>query len=131
MARNVAGANWSCRRPRAGGFEHDAVFIEVARGPRFAQNAAMHHRDAVADAQQLGEITGDHENRFAAGGELIDDAINLGFGPNIDPARRFVQQQHIDIVMKQPRQSDLLLISTREIAKLLKWSSTANPQPLD
>ena len=46
------------------------MFIEFSCGASFAQNAAMHDRNAVADTQQLRQITRDHQNCFPARGEL-------------------------------------------------------------
>ena len=49
------------------------------------------------------------------GGLLSDQAIDFGFGTDVDAACRFVQKQDVGLLMEQPCQGHFLLIATREI----------------
>ena len=73
--------------PQALGLGHQ-VGHPVAR---LAQHPAMHRCDPVADAEQLGKITGDDENRLPAHREVVDELINLRLACNVDPARRLIE----------------------------------------
>ena len=41
--------------------------------------AVAHHQDAVAHAQNLGQLGGDHDDRHALAGQLADQLVDLGF----------------------------------------------------
>ena len=53
---------------------------------------------------------------FALSGELFDQAVNLGFRSDVDPARRLVEQQDLAIRRKPTGDDRLLLVSAGEEA---------------
>src|SRR5438105_2840109 len=71
---------------RSGGFEHDLVFGEGRDGAGGAEDAAAHDGDAVAGAEQLGEVAADHEDGATGGGEFVDELVDLGLGADVDAA---------------------------------------------
>jgi hypothetical protein len=107
------------------------VLVALSARARFAEHAAMHHRDAIANPEKLGELTGHDEHRLALLGELADEAVDLGSTPHVDAAGRLVEQEHVNVVVKEPRERHLLLIAARELADALIRVATADPEPGD
>src|SRR5258705_10295527 len=89
----------SCRFPAARGRKHNAMLIPILYIASRAENSPAHHRDTIADAKQFRQIAAYHQDRFAAGGEVGNDLVNLRLGADIDPARRLIEQKHIDVMM--------------------------------
>src|SRR4051794_24134811 len=76
---------------RSGGECHDLLLTEWrCRVPLdLARDLpCAHHDDAVADADDLGQVGRDDENRGARLREIVDDRIDLGLGADVDAARR-------------------------------------------
>src|SRR5258708_7802987 len=84
----------------ADGGGEDALLVPVRDRPRRRQGAAAHHRDGIADAEQLGDVRADHDHRLALGSELADQAVDLGFGADVDAAGRLVEEQDPRPVMQ-------------------------------
>src|SRR5215207_11406231 len=60
----------------------------------FAGDPARRHRvDAIACSQQLGQLAGDDEDRFALGGQPIDDRVDLVLSPDVDAPCGLVEDQ--------------------------------------
>ena len=78
--------------------------------------SGTHDDDTVADADDLRQIGRDDEDRCAGFGEIVDDRINLGLGPDIDAACRLVEDQDFWRGRKQARQQHLLLVAAGESA---------------
>src|SRR5689334_12040209 len=86
----AAGAVFTCGLScidllRPGGEGHDVFLVQrrVRAAPDLAGDAAdTHHDHAVADADDLGQIGGDDEDRGAGLGEIVDDRIDLRLGPD-------------------------------------------------
>src|SRR5947209_3086947 len=55
--------------------------------------ALVHHRDAVAHAQDLRQFRGDHQDRHALFGQLDNQPVDLGLRSYLDALRRFVEDQ--------------------------------------
>src|SRR6478736_2316414 len=78
---------------RSGGEGHDLLLTEwrCRVAPDLAGDMSRaHHDDTVADADDLGQVGRDDENRGAGLREIVDDRIDLGLGADIDTARRLV-----------------------------------------
>ena len=56
--------------------------------------AFMHHRDPVADPDDLLHVAGDHQDGDAAVGQLAHQPVDLVLGADVDAARRLVEDQH-------------------------------------
>src|SRR5262245_55010177 len=103
-------------RRHAGRLGHDLLGGPLGHRPRGAEAAARHHRQAVADAQQLRQVAADEQHRPAARRQLADQAVDLRLAAHVDAARRLVQQQHVRLLVQQPPQCHLLLIAARQLA---------------
>ena len=55
----------------------------------------------------------------AVGDERVDEPVDLRLAADVDAARRFVEQEHVDVVVEQPRDRDLLLVAAGEFARVL------------
>src|SRR5471030_2016894 len=107
---------------------HDAllasfVSIELDHEPTF-----VHYIDAVAHAKQLGHFRRNHQNAFALARQLVDDGVDLVFGPDIDTSRGFIENQQTRLRKQPLAQHDLLLIAAREIDHPLLDARTADAQ---
>ena len=63
---------------------------QVAGDPSLA-----HHDDAVAQAQDLGQLGGDHDDRLALPGEVVEQPVDFALGADVDAARRLVEDQDL------------------------------------
>ena len=86
------------------------MLVEAGGGARFAEHAAMHHGDAIAQRDELVEMARHEQHGLAAGAALVDQAMDLGAAAHVDAARGFVEQEHVDVVIQQASQRDLLLV---------------------
>ena len=125
--RNVPPRSMSDPRRHATGPPLVAAIIRscsVQRSGRYglAQLSAVHDRDPIAQAEQLGKIAADHQDRFRrapgrVGDELVDQPVDLRLAADVDAARRLVEQQHVDVVVEQPRDRDFLLVAAGELRR--------------
>src|SRR6185312_1631160 len=60
------------------------IFRSAPRG------AAVHHHDPVGQRQELRHLRRDQHDRHTVTRQLIDQAIDLGLGADVDGARRLV-----------------------------------------
>ena len=81
--------------------------------------ALAHHGDPVGEAEQLGHLGGDHQDGDAGGGELLDQAVDLELGADVDAAGRLVQDQDARLAGEPAGEHHLLLVAARELADLL------------
>ena len=75
-----------------------ACSVQSAAGRGVAEPAARHHRDPIADAEQLRQIAADEQHGLAAPGrpcsaddQLVDQRVDLRLAPDVDAARRLVE----------------------------------------
>src|SRR5688500_1988865 len=76
--------------------------------------AAMHDRNAVAHAQDLGQLRGNHHDPEAARGQHLHQPVDLGLRSDVDTLRRLVQDDHLGSGGQPPRERHLLLVAARE-----------------
>ena len=90
-----------------------------------------------------GQVAADHEDRArrAAGrvsDERVDEPVDLRLASDVDAARRLVEHEDVDVVVKQAADGDLLLVAARQLARLLRRPgaldrrarrSSARPRP--
>jgi hypothetical protein len=86
---------------------------------RVAQQAAgTHHRDAVAQPDQLHQLGRNHDDGQAAQGQLLDQVVDFALGADVDTARGFIQHDHRGRGMQDLGQRQLLLVAARQAAAL-------------
>ena len=88
-----------------------------------ADPAFVEHDDAIAHAQELGQLGRDHDDSRPLPGELAHADVNLGFGAHVDTARRFVQDDQPRLGRQPLGQHDLLLVATAQVLhqQLAAW----------
>src|SRR3954468_19213594 len=104
----------------------DRLFGPFAGGARCANDAAAHHRDRVANAEQFGKVGTDKDHGFSALSEFADQTINLRFAGDIDAARGFIEQKNIGFVMEKPTDRHFLLVAAGKMADQLRWTLRAH-----
>jgi hypothetical protein len=87
------------------------VFVPITRRPGGTKPPALHHGYTIAKTKQLWQVAADHQDRFGFRHELVDERIDLRLARDVNTARRLVEYQHVDIMMKEPGERDLLLIA--------------------
>ena len=99
---------------------------------KLAGDAAFaHHHDAVAHAQDLRQLRGDHHDRLALVGERAQQLVDLGLGADVDAARRLVEEQDVAIAHQPFGDHDLLLVAAREKPHLLRRRGRADVEKPD
>lgn len=69
------------------------------------------HEDPVGALGDLLELGGDHQNAQALIGKLPDQRLNLGLGPDVYAAGRFIEDQEFRIGAEPSREQHFLLIA--------------------
>jgi hypothetical protein len=67
----------------------------------------------------------------AAGNQLVDQLVDLRLAGDVDPARRLVEHQHVDLVVQQPPDGHLLLVAAGKLSDRLARMRAANPEAID
>ena len=78
-----------------------------------------HDCDAVGQAQHLRQLGGDDDDRLALPGELLDEVVDLFFGPDVDAAGGLVEDQDIAVAHEPLRDDDLLLVAAGQLTEQL------------
>ena len=86
------------------------VFVQDAGDGAFEDGV-----DAVGEAQQLGQFGGDDDDALALVGQLLDDAVDLVLGADVDAAGGFVQDQQVRVGEHPLGQDHLLLVAAGEL----------------
>ena len=71
------------------------MLAELAAVKEAADRALMHHGDAVADADHLLHVAGDHQDGDAGVGERAHQLVDLALGADVDAARRLVEDHDL------------------------------------
>src|SRR5262245_18848549 len=79
-----------------------------------ANLAPVHHIGAARQVQQLREIGGNQEDRVTAFADLLDEAVNLDFGANVDAGGRLIEDEEPDRSGQTAAEDDLLLDAARK-----------------
>ena len=59
--------------------------------------ALAHHEDAVAHAEDLRQLGGDHEDGRALRGQPVHELVDLDLGADVDAPRRLVEDEHVRV----------------------------------
>ena len=78
--------------------------------------AVAHDEDAVAQRKQFLGLAGDNEHALATGREAVDDLVDVGAGPDVDPLGGLVEHHEVGICFQPLGHNDLLLVAAAEIA---------------
>ena len=90
-----------------------------------------HHHDAVAHAQDLRQLRGNHDDRLALVGERSQKLVDLALGADVDAARGLVEEQDIAIAIEPFGDHDLLLVATRKQPHFLRRRRRADVEQAD
>ena len=104
-----------CKVPRLncvadGKLEH-IVLAELAAIKESRNRALVHHRDAVADPDDLLHVARNHQDRDAGVGKAAQHVVDLLFGPDVDAARRLVEDQDLRPHREPFGEHDFLLVA--------------------
>ena len=77
-----------------------------------------HDGDAVGQAQNLGQLRGDHDDGLALLRQILEQRVNLILRAHVDAARRLVEDQDVSVTFQPLGHDDLLLVTAREAAQL-------------
>jgi len=105
-------------RRRAEREREDARLIGFVARENAGDCAGVHHGDAVAHAEDFGHLGRDHDNRHAALGQIDHEAVDLGFGADIDALSGLVEDENGGRDVEPAGERDLLLIAAGERAGL-------------
>ena len=131
MSRSFIASSSCDRRRTLCGVGHDP-FLGGLGGRDLARDPALaHHEDPVAHPQDLGQLRRDHHDRLALGGQIVEQSVDLGLRPDIDAARRLVEDQDVGVAREPLRDDDLLLVAARQVAGLLTHRGRLDRKVLD
>src|ERR1017187_662015 len=88
-------------------------------GPRGDELAAAHHAYGVAQAEELGQVGADKDDRLAGRRQLPDEPVDLRLAAHVDPAGGLVEEEYPRRVLEQPRERDPLLVPPGKLADIL------------
>src|SRR5918994_591409 len=74
----------SGRRGALGGERHDPLLAGLVGREDPGDPALAHHHDAVAHAQDLGQLGRDHDHGLALANEVVEEPVDLALGPDVD-----------------------------------------------
>ena len=97
----------------------------------FGDAAFGHHHDPVTDAKHFRQFARNHQDRDAVFNQLAHDRVDLGFGADIDAARRLVEDQDTRVGLQPFGDDDLLLIAAGKLAGRLLCVAAPDAEALD
>src|SRR5262245_26655166 len=116
----------------SGRFEYQRVLSPFRCRTRLTEMSPRHDRNAIAQREKFGKVGTDNENGFARPPyQLVEQFVDLRLASDIDPACGLVEHQHIDVVVQQARERDLLLVATGESRHFLRRTSGADAEAID
>ena len=79
--------------------------------------AGAHHEHAVGEPEDLLELGGDEQHAEAVVGQRHEQVVDRPLGPDVDPARGLVGDEHLRPAQQHAREEQLLLIAARQRAR--------------
>ena len=98
---------------------------ELGDAAPFAQ-----HEDPIRAFEHFLEFGGNHQHAEPVLGELLDDALDLRLGADVDAARRLVEDQQLRVHREPAREQHLLLVAAGELADRLIGPGAFDAEPL-
>jgi hypothetical protein len=109
------------------------VFLGDLAGAEFGGDSALaHHEHTVREADHLGQFGRNDEDGPSFAGEAFDQGVDLGLGPDVDAAGRFIEQEDARVGGQPAADDRLLLVTARKAAdgardvKGRSWTSRIN-----
>ena len=81
--------------------------------------AFAHDDDAVAHAQDFGQLRRDHDDRLAFPSELVHQGVDFALGPDVDAARGLVENEDVAVADEPFRDDHLLLVAAGQVPQQL------------
>ncbi len=103
----------------------------LGRVERHRDAALAHHHDPVADADHLGQLRRDHDDRGAARREVPQQRVDLALCPDVDATRRLVDEQDPAPGVEPLREDDLLLVAAGQVPDPGAAARGPDRQPVD
>ena len=92
--------------------------VQLVGSPALQQAAEVHHADSVGERERFLLVVRDQHGRdLQLALNLADRAPQLFADLRVERAERLVEQQHLGLVRQRARDSDTLLLSTRELRR--------------
>src|SRR5918994_560718 len=117
--------------PGLGDQLHDAVLADLVAAQRPHHRPVLEHHHRVRALDHLLEFRGDEQDAKALAGQVVDQALDLGLGPDVDPPGRLVEDQHLGVEAEYPGQEHLLLVAAGELGHRLVGARRLDPQAAD
>ena len=98
---------------------HD-LFLRRLSGHEFLDDCARaHDQHAVAHAEYLFELRGNHQDRGSRFSQLVHQAVNFLPGADVDAPGRLIEQEDARLTEEPLRQDRFLLISATQRGRFL------------
>jgi len=110
---------------------HDLFLIGLVHRERGHQLSAPHGGNAVAHAEQLGEVGGNHEDCASLSQDILHDPIDLRASAQIDALGWLVEDEDRGAGKKPSTDERFLLIAARETMDWFLFGAGANPELSD
>ena len=94
------------------------------------QAALVHDQDAVGHPQDFRQFAADHYHGFAAGGQTVDQLVDLVLRAHVDAAGGLVEDHHPGVALEPPGDQELLLVAARELTRALPGIGDLDAQAL-
>src|SRR5271166_2153967 len=128
---SVATAAAPCKlRPLLRGELHDRHLIGVLAVDDAGHAPLVHDENAVAHAENLRQLRGNHQDRDALRGEFGDELVDLGLSADVDAARRLVEDEDAWACQQPAGDKHLLLVAAGEVDDGLLKVGGAHAQAL-
>src|SRR5829696_3756331 len=117
--------------PGLGDQLHDAVLADLVAAQRPHHRPVLEHHHRVRALDHLLELRGDEQDAKAFAGQVVDQALDLGLGPDVDPPGWLVEDQHLGVEAEDPGQEHLLLVAAGELGDRLVGAGGLDPEAAD
>src|SRR5450755_150524 len=94
--------------------KHNFLLIHRVAIEYVRDTSLVHYQHAVRHRQHLGQLARYKDNCHALRRQLRDNAVDLRLGPDIDAARRLIENENLRVGNQPASKNHLLLIATRK-----------------
>ena len=109
---------------------HDRLLGCLVVGELGDEPALAHDEDPVGDAQHLGQLGRDHQDRDPLAGQLVEQPVHLRLRADVDAARGLVDEQQRRTAAEPLGEHDLLLVPARERGRRVRELPVLELKPL-
>src|SRR5688572_24941788 len=96
----AVGLERSCRVTLSEGRPQNGFAIEARSLKCSDECTAAHYQDAIAQAHELFELGGNHENGHPGVGELREQPVDLLLGPDVNTAGRLIEDEQAGLTQQ-------------------------------